>query len=86
MATIALSQLTIPMPEPYQKNDASKQLENLCYVLLQMLVIGKANGAILDDQRLPNIKTAIQGMSLTVTPADLSTMNAQLTALAEAFA
>jgi len=85
MATILLSQLTIPTPEPYQKNEPTKQLENVCYVLLQMLVIGKTSGMILDDQRLPAIKTAIQNLSLTVNPADLTTINQQLTALAEAF-
>jgi hypothetical protein len=86
MATIALNQLTIPTPEPYSKNEPSKQLENLCYVFLQILVIGKANGVILDDQRLPAIKTAIDGITLTGGVPDLTTVNAQLTNLAEAFA
>jgi hypothetical protein len=86
MATIAFSSLTIPTPEPYSKNEPSKQLENLCYVLLQMLALGKTNGVVLDDQRLPAIKTAIQGIGLTVNAPDLSTINTQLTALAEAFA
>jgi hypothetical protein len=68
MATIALNQLTIPTPEPYSKNEPSKQLENVCYVLLQILIVGKVNGVI-----------------FTVNPPDLDTINAQLTALAEAF-
>lgn len=85
MATIHLSQLTIPTPEPYLKGEPSRQLENLCYVLLQMLVLAKANGVVFDDQHLPAIKTAIQGLTLTGGTADLTTINAKLTALAEAF-
>lgn len=85
MATINLSSLTIPTPEPYQKSNSTQQLENLCYILLQLLVIGKAQGLTLDDQRLPAITTAIQGITLTGGTADLTTVNAKLTALAEAF-
>lgn len=85
MAVMHLSQLTIPTPEPYDKQAAQKQIENLCYVLLQLLVLGKAAGVVIDDQRLPAIKAAIDGISITGgSAADLTTVNAQLTLIAEA--
>jgi hypothetical protein len=85
MAVINLANLTIPTPQPYDKKEPQQQMENLCYVLLQLFVLGKAAGVVLDDQRLLAITTAINGISLTGgSAADLTTVNAQLTALVEA--
>jgi hypothetical protein len=84
MANINFATLTIPTPEPYTKSESTRNVENVCYVLLQMFIQGKANGVVLNDQRLIDIKTAIQGISLSVGAADLTTINAELTAIAEA--
>jgi hypothetical protein len=71
MATINFTTLTIPTPEPYYNKDPQKQLENLCYVLLQLCQLAKNAGVSLNDQDLPNIKTAIQNLSFTVPATDL---------------
>jgi hypothetical protein len=79
MATINLSQLTIPTPQPYDKKDEQCQQENFFYVLNQLLVLMKVAGFQVNDTNLPNIKTAIQGIGLTVNPPDLSAMTQQIT-------
>jgi hypothetical protein len=86
MATVNFTNLTIPTPQPYDKNDGQRQQENFFYVLNQLLVLMKAAGFQLNDVDLSNIKTAIQGITLTGGVPDLTTVNAKLTILAEAFA
>lgn len=51
--TIDFSTLTIDPPAPYTKQDPTAQLENLCYVALQVLQQFKAAGATLDIDLAP---------------------------------
>ena len=46
MAEFNLTQITIPTPQPYEKNNDNRQRENLCYVLLQMLAQAKSAGFV----------------------------------------
>jgi hypothetical protein len=39
----ALTTVTIPTPEPYDASNPDKQRENLCYVVLQILLAAKTN-------------------------------------------
>lgn len=71
MAEITFASLTIPTPQPYDNKDTQRQLENVCYVVLQMCQQAKTAGVVIDDQRLAAIATAINGLSLSVPPADL---------------
>lgn len=89
MAYITLSGVTIPTPQPYSDKDPLKQQENLAYVQLQVCQqLQAANFRIPDAQEvtrlvqeiqtlntnLVNITTAIQAISLTVTPTDLTAL------------
>lgn len=74
MATINLSILTIPTPEPYDAAHPTRQWENLCFVFLQGLWQAKQAEWAESD--------AVSGGGGSV---DLTTVNAQLTTLAEAF-
>jgi hypothetical protein len=49
MSTFNLSAVTIPTPEPYDKKDPQKQLENLSYVLLQIISTAKLAGFTFND-------------------------------------
>jgi hypothetical protein len=40
----ALTNITIPTPEPYDKQNSAKQQENYYYVYLQLLQVAKTNG------------------------------------------
>lgn len=40
----ALTNITIPTPQPYDKNDSNRQRENYYYVMLQLLGVAKTNG------------------------------------------
>jgi hypothetical protein len=43
MENFDLSAVTIPTPAPYDEADPFKQIENLCYVILQILTVAKAH-------------------------------------------
>lgn len=49
MATIDLSSITIPTPEPFDPENPTKQLENLAYVKLQIYALEKTAGFIRSD-------------------------------------
>lgn len=49
MASVNLSAITVPTPEPYDDKDPQRQAENLCYVLNQLLAAGKAAGWAIPD-------------------------------------
>lgn len=87
MAYITLSAVTIPTPAPYDSHDDQKQQENLAYVQLQICqALKDASFRIPDAQEvtrlvqelqtlntnLTNIKTAIDGITLNVSPTDLT--------------
>lgn len=40
---VNLSRITIPTPQPYSPQAPCQQLENACYVLLQILTLAKAD-------------------------------------------
>lgn len=79
MATMSFANLTVPTPQPYDRNDANRQQEGFFYALNQMLALMKAAGFQVNDVDLPNITTAIRGIGLTVNPPDLSALTQQLT-------
>ena len=70
MATITFSTLTIPTPQPYDNKNSSRNLEDMCYVILQILQQAKTAGVVISDQGLAAITTAIGNLSLSVPPAD----------------
>jgi hypothetical protein len=83
MAEMTLSGVTFPAPAPYNDKDPTKQLENLCYVLLQVLHIAQGAGFKFGDvDKLTknglDIKTAIDGISLSVSPTDLTDLIAAI--------
>jgi hypothetical protein len=49
MADFTLSAVTIPTPEPYDDKDPQRQLENLAFVLLQMIQQAKTAGFVFSD-------------------------------------
>jgi pyruvate/oxaloacetate carboxyltransferase len=77
MAEMTLSGVTIPTPAPYDAKDSTKQLENLCYVLLQVVQVVQGAGFKFGDVDKAtkdgvDIKTAITNLSLSVPPADMT--------------
>lgn len=49
MATVPLTSLTLPIPEPYDKKEDNKQRENFYYALNQILTLGKTAGWEIPD-------------------------------------
>ena len=77
MAEVTLSGVTFPTPAPYDSKDPHKQRENLCYVALQILQAFQGAGFKFGDfdkatKDGVDIKTAIQGISLSVSPTDMT--------------
>jgi hypothetical protein len=77
MAELTLSGVAFPTPAPYDSKDPTKQLENLCYVLLQVLQAVQGAGFKFGDidkatKDGTDIKTAITNLSLSVPPADMT--------------
>jgi len=77
MAEVTLSGVTFPTPAPYDSKDPHKQRENLCYVALQILQAFQGAGFKFGDfdkatKDGVDIKTAIDGVSVTVSPTDLA--------------
>ena len=61
MATINLSEVTIPTPAAYDSEDPFKQQENLAYVKLQILTLLKtAGGKVADSNDLVEAVNALQ--------------------------
>jgi hypothetical protein len=59
---ISLSGITIPTPQPYDKNDSNRQRENYYYVLNQILAAAKAA----NDNDPFGLLAAIEGSASTV--------------------
>jgi len=77
MAEFTLSAITIPTPVPYDEKDPTRQIENLAYVLLQVVQTVQGAGFKFGDVDKAtkdgvDIKTAIDGVSVTVSPTDLA--------------
>jgi hypothetical protein len=77
MAEFVLSPVTIPTPQPYAKNEATRNSENFYYAMLQILQIIQAAGFKFGDvdkatKDGTDIKTAITNLSLSVPPADMT--------------
>jgi len=77
MAEVTLGGVTIPTPAPYDDKKPTKQLENLCYVLLQVVQSVQSAGFKFGDidnatKDGTDIKTAINGISLSVAPTDMT--------------
>lgn len=60
MATLDLSGVTIPAPVAYDKNDGTRNQENLCYALLGILQKAQTVGFELNDETLDEIKTKLE--------------------------
>ena len=61
---IDLSTITIPTPEPYQKNEPDQQRENLAFVVLQVIETIKQQNPIFDV----DIVQAIKDLQLQTAP------------------
>jgi hypothetical protein len=70
MAEFGLTQLTIPTPQPYDAKDPTRQLENLCYVALQMLSFAKAAGFVVRDN-LAGVETKLDELKWNTIVLDL---------------
>lgn len=62
MATIDLSLLTIPIPEPYDKNTPTKQQENFFYIVNQILDLMKQESFTIFDSQEPNVNISTAGI------------------------
>jgi len=79
MADFTLSGVTIPTPAPYYDKDPTKQLENLCYVLLQVAQVVKGAAFKFGDvdkatKDGTDVKTAIENLNLSVPAPDLAAL------------
>lgn len=59
---ISLETTTIPTPQPYDAAAPHQQVENLCYVLLQILDQAKANGESL-SLSVTELTAAVQSLA-----------------------
>ena len=66
MATLDLSTITIPTPEAFDEDNPTQEMENLCYVILQVLAKAKSQGIVFDDQQFPDLISAIYDFSSSV--------------------
>jgi hypothetical protein len=67
MVMVSLTTITIPTPQPYDSKDSQRQIENLCYVLLQIFSQAKATGdtdpfGLLSHR--PNINLELDDLSI----------------------
>jgi hypothetical protein len=81
MATVPLSSITIPRHGEYDSNSPQINLENLCYVILQILEDGQAAGWMIPDPR--DLTVAVQGMKsdLSMIRQNIYNIDQDLTAL-----
>jgi hypothetical protein len=68
---IQFSALTVPTPEPYDKQTSTKQFENLCYVLLQVAAQMKANSETLTLNQTANQTVNVDLTELVAAVKDL---------------
>lgn len=62
MAEFGLTQLTIPTPQPYDDKDPTQQLENLCYVALQLLGLAKSAGFVVRENQATVLDVSLAGV------------------------
>lgn len=55
MANISLNQLTVPTPQPYSKNEPTRNQENVCFCCLQLLQLAKDANFTLTDTLTVNV-------------------------------
>jgi hypothetical protein len=85
MSTFNLTPVTIPTPQPYDDKDPTRQLENLSYVLLQMLDQAKTAGFTFSDAQaelsvdVSGIEAAIQDLKYNSQVIDLGPIKIFLT-------
>ena len=77
MAEFTLGSITIPTPQPYDKQDSNRNTENFYYAMLQVLQTIKSAGFKFGDvdnatKDGTDLKTAINGISLSVSPTDMT--------------
>lgn len=59
----ALTTITIPTPEPYLKNDPTRNVENLAYVQLQIYAAAKAAGETVSlNPSAPDLTALIEAL------------------------
>jgi len=62
MAEYSMAAVTVPTPEPYDDKDPTQQLENVCYVLLQMLSLAKNAGFTVQDSQSATMNVNLEGV------------------------
>ncbi len=62
MAEFGLTQLTIPTPQPYNDKKPTQQLENLCYVALQMIAQAKQAGFVIRENQATVLDVNLTGV------------------------
>jgi hypothetical protein len=73
----ALTTITIPTPEPYSKNDATRNQENLAYVQLQILSVAKTNGEAV-AVNLTDVVQAVQDLQFNGQILDFGNLQIRL--------
>jgi len=71
-AVIDFSLITVPTAEPHAKKDPTKQLENACFVFLQIVQQLKSNGATLDLEQAASQTVNVDLDELTQAVQDLT--------------
>jgi hypothetical protein len=72
MSNVNLSQVTLPTPQPYDRNDSNRQQENFFYVINQILALGKqANWQVPDLQDFLPTTNSVDITELTQAVQDL---------------
>lgn len=70
MAEFNLTQVTVPTPQPYDANDPTRQVENLCYVALQLLALAKDAEFVVRDN-LAGVETKLDELKWNTILLDL---------------
>jgi hypothetical protein len=82
MATIYLTNLTVPTPTPYSAEDPLKNLGDLCYVLLQIAQQAQQAQFEISDQGAANlleIKSAVDALAYNGQVLDMGDLKLILT-------
>jgi hypothetical protein len=85
MSTFNLSAVTIPTPQPYDDKEPTQQLENLSYVLLQIIEQAKASGFTFNDAQVTltvdvsGVESAIRDLKYNSETLDLGPIRIHLT-------
>lgn len=85
MSTFNLTAVTIPTPQPYDDKDPQRQIENLSYVVLQILSQAKLAGFTFNDAQVSltvdvsGIESAIRDLKYNGEIIDLGPIKLYLT-------